>query len=56
MAFTLYEQVKKDLMEIAGYNETMAENLLTSGGLRIESTLDPAIQAIADRPGAVVSW
>ncbi len=44
----LYEQVKKDLMEIAGYNETMAENLLTSGGLRIESTLDPAIQAIAD--------
>jgi len=44
----LYEQVKDDLINIAGYNETMAENLLTAGGLRIESTLDPEIQAIAD--------
>ena len=44
----VYEQVKRDLVEIAGYSDTMAENLLTSGGLRIESTLDPTIQAIAD--------
>lgn len=44
----VYEQVKKDLINIAGYNETMAEKLLTSGGLRIESTMDPTIQAIAD--------
>ncbi len=44
----VYAQVKKDLVEIAGYSDTMAENLLTSGGLRIESTMDPTIQAIAD--------
>ena len=44
----VYEQVKQDLVNIAGYSSTMAENLLTSGGLRIESTLDPTIQAIAD--------
>ncbi len=44
----LYEQVLDDLVEDAGYNATMAERLLTSGGLRIESTLDPTIQAIAN--------
>ncbi len=44
----VYEQVKKDLVEVAGYSEVIAENLLTAGGLRIESTLDPAIQAIVD--------
>lgn len=44
----VYAQVKKDLVEVAGYSEIMAENLLTSGGLRIESTMDPTIQAIAD--------
>ena len=44
----LYEQVLDDLVNIAGYNDTMAQKLLTSGGLRIESTLDPTIQAIAD--------
>lgn len=44
----VYEQVKEDLVNIAGYTNTMAENLLTSGGLRIESTMDPTIQAIAD--------
>ncbi len=44
----VYEQVKEDLINIAGYTDIMAENLLTSGGLRIESTMDPAIQAIAD--------
>ena len=44
----VYEQVKADLVNIAGYTSAMAENLLTSGGLRIESTMDPTIQAIAD--------
>lgn len=44
----LYEQVLDDLMNIAGYNNTMAQKLLTSGGLKIESTMDPSIQKIAD--------
>lgn len=44
----VYEQVKKDLIEDAGYTESMAETLMTSGGLRIESTMDPTIQAIMD--------
>lgn len=44
----LYEQVKQDLVEKAGYTEAIAEKILTSGGLRIESTMDPKIQAIAD--------
>lgn len=43
----VYEQVKEDLIA-AGYSDTMAENLLTSGGLRIESTMDPSIQKILD--------
>lgn len=44
----VYAQVKEDLVNIAGYSDVMAETLLTSGGLRIESTMDPTIQAIAD--------
>lgn len=44
----VYEQVKKDLVNIAGYSESMTERLLTAGGLRIYSTMDPTIQAIAD--------
>lgn len=44
----LYEQVMDDLVNVAGYNQTMAQNLLTSGGLRIESTMDPTIQAYVD--------
>lgn len=44
----LYEQVLEDLVEVAGYTDSMAQTLLTSGGLRIESTMDPEIQAIAD--------
>ncbi|MCM1326001.1 MAG: transglycosylase domain-containing protein [Bacteroidales bacterium] len=43
----VYEQVLKDL-KAAGYNDTIAGNLLTSGGLRIESTMDPSIQKIMD--------
>ncbi len=41
------QQVKEDLLA-AGYNETQAEFLLYSGGLRIMTTMDPQIQAIAD--------
>lgn len=44
----VYEQVRSDLVNIAGYSETTAEYLMLSGGLRIESTMDPTIQAIAD--------
>lgn len=45
----LTEEVYHDLIEEAGYSATQASVLLYSGGLRIESTLDPNIQAIADR-------
>ena len=44
----LTEQVLNDLVEKAGYNETQAYTLLYSGGLKIYSTQDPAIQAICD--------
>lgn len=44
----LFEQVRDDLINIAGYSESMAETLLYAGGLRIESTMDPSIQAILD--------
>ncbi len=43
----VYEQVLADLVE-AGYSESNAEYLMSSGGLRIDSTLDPKIQKIAD--------
>ena len=43
----VYEQVKEDLVA-AGYSDTLADTMLTAGGLRIESTMDPTIQAIAD--------
>ena len=41
------EQVYDDLLA-AGYNDTQAYTLLYSGGLKIYSTQDPAIQAICD--------
>lgn len=44
----LTEDVYQDLIDEAGYSATQASALLYSGGLRIESTLDPQIQAIAD--------
>uniref|UniRef100_UPI004056B0A7 transglycosylase domain-containing protein n=1 Tax=Acetatifactor sp. TaxID=1872090 RepID=UPI004056B0A7 len=44
----VYEQVKEDLVNIAGYSESNAEYLMSSGGLRIESTMDPEIQKIAN--------
>ncbi len=40
--------VRDDLINIAGYNETQADYALFSGGLRIYSTMDPKIQAIVD--------
>ncbi len=43
----VYEQVLADLVE-AGYDEATAEYKMSSGGLRIDSTLDPKIQRIAD--------
>ena len=46
-ADALTYDVREDLIA-AGYSETMAENLLYSGGLRIMSTMDPKIQAIVD--------
>lgn len=44
----LTDQVKEDLIEQKGIDETEAFRLLYSGGLTIESTLDPSIQAIVD--------
>lgn len=44
----IQKQVLNDLIEQGGYNESMASNMLYSGGLRIFSTLDPDIQAIVD--------
>lgn len=43
----LTDDVLEDLLA-AGYNETQAYTLLYSGGLKIYSTQDPAIQAICD--------
>ncbi len=44
----LIEQVKEDLVENAGYTAEQAEYALYSGGLTIQSTLDPEIQEIVD--------
>lgn len=44
----VYEQVLDDLINIAGYDQATAEKILTSGGLRIETTMDPEIQKILD--------
>ncbi len=44
----LTEDVLDDLVNVAGYNETQAYNLLYTGGLSIYSTQDSAIQDICD--------
>lgn len=44
----LTDQVVADLMEQKGYDETEAYRMLYSGGLTINSTEDPAIQAIVE--------
>ncbi len=43
----LYDQVMADLIA-AGYPAVTAEYMMSAGGLRIDSTLDPKIQAIAN--------
>ena len=45
---SLYDDVFYDLVHVAGYDRNQAEYLLTSGGLRIYSTMDPYIQQIVD--------
>jgi len=42
------DQVRKDLVEKAGYSETQAFNALYSSGLKIYTTQDPKIQGILD--------
>ena len=44
----LTAQVIDDLMNIKGYTRTQAQNMLYSGGLKIYTTQDPAIQGILD--------
>ncbi len=44
----LTEDVLDDLVNVAGYNETQAYNLLYSGGLSIYATQDSTIQRICD--------
>ena len=44
----IFEQAKKDLMKELDYTEQYAEQLLFNGGLKIYSTMDPDIQAIAE--------
>ncbi|MCI6629224.1 MAG: PBP1A family penicillin-binding protein [Lachnospiraceae bacterium] len=44
----LTDDLLNDLVNVAGYNETQAYNLLYSGGLSIYSTQDSAIQKICD--------
>ncbi len=44
----LTEEVYQDLINECGYSPTQASTMLYSGGLRIETTLDPQIQDIAD--------
>ncbi len=41
------EQVYADLIE-AGYSEKQAENLIYKGGIKINTTMDPSIQAAVD--------
>lgn len=48
----LQSQVLQDLQDDAGYSESEAYSLLYSGGLTINSTQDPEIQAIADEETA----
>ena len=40
--------ILEDLKELKGYSDTQAYNMLYGGGLKIYTTMDPAIQAIMD--------
>ena len=44
----LQKQVQEDLVEKLGYSESVASNLILSGGLKVYSTQDSTIQAIVD--------
>lgn len=44
----LQKQVISDLVSLNGYSESVATNLVMSGGLQIYSTLDSNIQRIVD--------
>ena len=45
---SVIDKLKIDLVKRLGYSQTLANNLLYSGGLRIETTMDPEIQKIVD--------
>lgn len=42
------DQLQVDLVKRLGYTQSLASNLLYSGGLRVETTMDPEIQRIVD--------
>lgn len=44
----LQKQIQEDLVEELGYTESVASNLLLSGGLKVYSTLDSTIQNIVN--------
>ena len=45
---SVIDQLQQDLVKRLGYSQTLANNLLYSGGLRVETTMDPEIQKIVD--------
>lgn len=44
----IIDKLQEDLVKRLGYSQTLAKNLLYSGGLRVETTMDPDIQKIVD--------
>ena len=46
---TVVKDVISDLMEQKGYSETVAYNMVNSGGLKIYATIDTEIQSILDQ-------
>lgn len=52
---SVVESVLQDLQEKAGYSQTQAYNLLYSGGLTIQSTMDPEVQTVVDEEIANLS-
>ena len=45
---SVIDKLQEDLVKRLGYSQTLAKNLLYSGGLIIETTMDPDIQKIVD--------
>lgn len=45
---SVIDQLMDDLQKRLGYTETLARNLLYSGGLEVMTTMDPTIQAVVD--------